>query len=71
MKDWDSVSSTGDFEATWGAALAYGCAAILCDEYGLPISERNSLKAQAEVFFQEAKQSDRTREDDEFVTGAY
>lgn len=70
-RDLDAVSSTPDTHARCLDALCYGLAANLCDEYGVPIHERQYLAVKAEEKFQRIKGSDRQREDRTFVEGAF
>jgi hypothetical protein len=70
-KDWDSASETGEFPQRFYLALIYGLAAILIDEYPLPISEKRALKAEAANYLLRAKASDRDRAPITHVRGAF
>lgn len=71
LKDWDTSSSTGDFQPHWTEALTYGLASRLSDEMGLPIREREYLRGQADDALTRAKRGDKAIDDDDFVDGAY
>lgn len=71
LKDWDTTVATGDMPEHWGLALKYGLAAILADDYKLPLSERSALAAKAQYYFGRAKGSDRDRADKLVIKGSY
>lgn len=71
LKDWDTTVATGDMPEHWGLALKYGLAAILADDYKLPLNERSALAAKAQYYFGRAKGSDRDRSDRLVIKGAY
>lgn len=67
LKDFDLAAGTADFTARWGQAIVYGLAGRLCDDYGLPLGERQSLKNDAQGLFTSAKRMNRDRSDELFV----
>lgn len=71
LEDFDSASGVGDFKNRWSLALTYGLAAILADDYKLPLSERDSLALKAERYFSRAAKADRVRVSTRTVKGAY
>jgi hypothetical protein len=71
LKDFDSSSENPEFPVHYLQAITYGLAYELSSEYGLPLSERQFLKSQFEVAFEEARTGDRERADVEFVEGSY
>lgn len=71
LKDWDTTVATGDMPEHWSLALKYGLAAILADDYKLPLSERSALAVKAQYYFGRAKGSDRDRADRLVIKGSY
>lgn len=70
-QDWDLASGTGELPQRFLLALIYGLAAILVDDYPLPISEKNRIEKKAAGYLLNAKGSDRARDDSTFVKGAF
>lgn len=70
-KDFDAASATGDLPVRFQQALTYSVAAQIGDEYGIPLQERDRYREQAETLLQSARNSDRPRETNDFVRGAY
>lgn len=71
LQDAETASGTLDFPARWTNALTYGLAYELSNEYKLPLNERGYLRNEAENQFSIAKRSDRSRQTDDFIKGAY
>lgn len=72
-RDWDSAndSTAGGMPVRFQKALVYAVAADLADEYGVPLSERQLLKAKADELLALAKMSDRERPTSDVVKGAF
>jgi hypothetical protein len=58
IEDFDTVADTPDFPVEWLNALMWGLSAELANTYGLPISERQWLKASAVNEFESANTFD-------------
>lgn len=71
LKDLDENTSSPDIRRRLINALKYALAADLADPYHLSISEREYLTKKAAFLFQEAKASDRDRDDTECSAGVY
>lgn len=67
LKDFDTATSTGDFQPHWTNALVYGVAADLCDDLGLPMREREYLQGKAATYKTAAKRGDKPISDLNFV----
>jgi hypothetical protein len=51
LQDFDASTDNPDFPTEWSDALSYGLAYRLAPEYGIPLNERNTLRAEAESFW--------------------
>lgn len=71
IKDLDSASALGDFPPYWEEALTYGLADSLCDEYSIPISEKDRLSRKALDAYAAARRFRPDRPDDDFVESAF
>ena len=58
IEDFDTVADNPDFPVEWLNALMWGLSAELANNYGLPISERQWLKASANAEFNSANSFD-------------
>lgn len=67
LKDWDTATSNGDFQPHWTNALIYGLAADICDEIGVPITERNYITGKSEEYLKRAKRGDKAITDCDYV----
>lgn len=54
FEDMNASTDDFDFPAYWTEALIYGLASRLAPEYGLPLQDRQAMKAEAEFFHQNA-----------------
>lgn len=52
--DFVSSTDTLDFPAYWTAAIIYQTALMLAPEYGLPLQDRQTLKAEAQMYWSQA-----------------
>ena len=71
LKDFDTSTGNPDFRSAWIDALSYGLASQLCDEYSLPISERQYITGKAEGFYRAVKKTDVKRPSSMSLKGAY
>ncbi|CAB4132812.1 hypothetical protein UFOVP249_41 [uncultured Caudovirales phage] len=56
FEDMNAATDDFDFPSYWTEAMIYGLASRLAPEYGLPLQDRQAMKAEAEYFHQNALQ---------------
>lgn len=71
VKDLDSAGDLGDFPPYWEEALTYGLADSLCDEYSIPLSEKDRITRKAQGAYTAARRFAPDRADDDFIESAF
>lgn len=71
LKDFDTATANPDLRSSWIDALSYGLASNLCDEYSLPLSEREYITGKAETFYRAVKKTDVKKPSNMCLKGAY
>ncbi len=71
LEDFDNSGDTPDFPERWIAPLQAELAYRLSFKYGLPLAERQLLRADAEMLKKRAKATDDEVRDSDFVSSAY
>lgn len=70
-KDWEVSSDKGEFPARWQLALIYLLAAMLADDYKIPLQERQLLASTARDYVDRAKSGDREKNDSLVLGGGF
>lgn len=71
LRDWDNANDSNLIPERYLMALIYGLITYLGEDYKIPMGERDSYERKYVRYFNQAKKSDRNRDDNTFVSNSY